>query len=204
MNRELVEYLVPHAGVGDRAELVRGHFDADVQFAALADLNDRSGIAAWMNPGEEFGYQFYRTLGGGEADALRRSREASQELPGAEAVFAGDKSVQTLQGKCEMGAAFVIGHSMDFVDDDCVDSAKVFPALARSKEDIKGFGCSDENVGRVAEHRGALFRKGVASADASANFRAEIASLHGQTLDLSEWAVEVFLKSLERALRGLT
>src|ERR1700722_8896686 len=203
MNGKLVEYLVPHAGVGDGAELVRWDFDANVELAALADLNDGSGLAVGTDSGEEFCDEFYRTLGGGEADALRWRREASEELPGAEPVFAGDESVETFQRECEMGAAFVIGYSVDFIDDDCVDAAEVFPALAGSEEDVEGFRCSDENVGRVAEHRGALFRKSVSSADASSNLRAEIASQHGQVLDLSKRAVEVFLdivgKSFERA-----
>ena len=45
---ELVEDLFPHGGGGDGAELVAGHFDGEVEFAALADLNDVAGLReAW-------------------------------------------------------------------------------------------------------------------------------------------------------------
>ena len=42
---EFVEDLFPHAGVGDGAEFVAGDFDGDVEFAALADLDDGGGLA---------------------------------------------------------------------------------------------------------------------------------------------------------------
>src|ERR1700679_3845312 len=68
MRGELVEYLVPHAGVGDRVEFIGRHFDGDIQLAALANLDDGGGLAIRVDPGEKIGYQLNRILSGREAD----------------------------------------------------------------------------------------------------------------------------------------
>ena len=132
-----------------------------------------------MDAGEEVGDEFDWVLRGGEADSLRRCGEAGQELAGAEAIFAGDKGVEAFEREGEVGAAFVVGYGVDFVDDDGADAAEVFAGLAGGEEDVEGLGCGDEDVGRVAEHGGTLFGEGVAGADGGADLRAEIAALHG-------------------------
>ena len=80
---EFVEYLGPHAGVGDGAEFVAGDFDGDVELAALAYLDDGGGLAVGVDAGEEVGDEFDGVLRGGEADALRWRGEAGEELAGA-------------------------------------------------------------------------------------------------------------------------
>ena len=54
----------------------RGDFDGDVEFAALAYLDDGCGFAVWVDAGEEAGYELDGILRGGEADSLRRCVEA--------------------------------------------------------------------------------------------------------------------------------
>ena len=71
-----------------------------------------------------------------------------------------------------MGAAFVVGYGVDFVDDDGADAAEVLAHLAGGEKDVEGFGCGDEDVGRVAKHRRTLFGEGVAGANAGADFGA--------------------------------
>ena len=108
-----------------------GNFDGDVELAALAYLDDGGGLAVWMDAGEEVGDEFDGVLGGGEADSLRRRGEAREELAGAETVFAGDEGVEAFEREGEMGAAFVVGYGVDFVDDDCADAAEVLPAICQ-------------------------------------------------------------------------
>ena len=101
-----------------------------------------------------------------------------------------------------MGAALVVGYGVDFVDDDGADAAEVFPAFSGGEEDVEGLGGGDEDVGRVAEHGGTLFGEGVASADASVDFRTEIAALHCELLDLGQGRVEIFLHIVRKGFEG--
>jgi hypothetical protein len=123
---ELVEDLFPHAGVGDGAEFVAGDLDGNVEFAALAYLDDGGGLAFGMDAGEVIGDQFDGILRGGEADSLRGCCKAGEELAGAEAVFAGDEGIEAFQREGQVGAALVVGYGVDFVDDNGADAAKIF------------------------------------------------------------------------------
>ncbi len=107
-------------------------------------------------------------------------------MAGAETVFAGDEGVETLEREGEVGAAFVVGYGVDFVDDDGADAAEVFPALAGGEEDVEGLGCGDEDVRWIAEHGGTLFGESVAGADCGADLGTEVAALHGELLDLGQ------------------
>ena len=50
--------------------------------------------------------------------------------------------------------------------------------FAGGEDEIEGLRGGDEDVGRVAEHGGALFGEGVAGADCGADLGAEVAALH--------------------------
>ena len=175
------------------AEFVAGDFDGDVELAALADLDDGGGFSFWVDAGEEIGNERDGILCGGEADALWRCGEAGEKLAGAEAVFAGHEGVEAFERQGEVGTALVVGDGVDFVDDDGADAAEIFPGFAGGEKDVERLRRGDENVRRVAKHGGTLFGEGVAGADAGADFRAEIAALHGEALNFGEWGVEVFL-----------
>ena len=101
-----------------------------------------------------------------------------------------------------MRAAFVVGYGVNLVDDDGADAAEMFARFACSEEDVEGFWCGDEDVGRVAEHGGTLFGESVASADASVDFRTEIAALHCELLDLGQGRVEIFLHIVRKGFEG--
>ncbi len=132
-----------------------------------------------MDTGEEGRDQFDGVLRGGEADSLRWRCEAGEEGSGGEAVFAGDEGVETLEREGEVGSALVVGYSVDLVDDDGADSAEVLAGFAGGEEDVEGLRGCDEDVGRVAEHGGALFGEGVAGADSGADLSGEVASFEG-------------------------
>ena len=95
----------------------------------MAYLDDRGGFAVFVDAGEKVGDEFDRVLRGGEADSLRRGAEAGEKLAGAETVFAGDEGVEAFERQGEVRAAFVVGYSMDLVDDDGADAAEVLALL---------------------------------------------------------------------------
>ena len=72
--------------------------EGDVEFAALAYLDDGCGFAIGMDSGEEAGDHLDGILRGGEADSLRRCVEAGEEGSGGELVFAGDEGVEAVEG----------------------------------------------------------------------------------------------------------
>ena len=94
---ELVEDFGPHGVGGDGAEFVAGDLDGEVKLAALAYLNNGGGRTGGVGSGEEFGDELNGVLGGGKADALRRSGEAGEEGSGTEAVFPGDEGVEAFE-----------------------------------------------------------------------------------------------------------
>ena len=100
-----------------------------------------------------------------------------------------------------MRPALVIRHSVNFVDDDRLHAAEMFPALPCGEKDVERFGCGDEDVRRVPQHRGALFGKRVSGPNSGANLGAQITSLHGQALNLSERTIKIFLHIIREGLK---
>ena len=101
-----------------------------------------------------------------------------------------------------MGSALVVGYGVDFVDDDGADVAEVLAGFSGGEEDVERFRRGDEDVGRVAEHGGAVFGEGVSGADAGANFGGEVAAFEGELLDFAEGLVEVFLDVVGEGFEG--
>ena len=132
---KLIEDLGPHGRGGDGAELVRWHLDGEIEGTALANLDDGGGVAVWVGAHQKVGDQFDRVLGCGQTNALRRLRHAGEHGSGREAVFATDESVEALKREGEVGAAFIVGDGMDFVDDDGLDARarlwRDLPAVSR-------------------------------------------------------------------------
>ena len=90
-------------------------------------------------------------------------------MAGAETIFAGDEGIEAFEREGQVGAALVVGYSVDFVDDHGADTAKMLARFAGGEEDVKGLGRSDQDVRRVAEHGGTFLGEGVAGADAGAD-----------------------------------
>jgi hypothetical protein len=133
---------------------------------------------------EEIADQTDGILRGGEADALRRGREAGKRARRSEAIFAADEGVQTFEGQGQVRAAFVISDGVDFIDDDGADVAQIVAALVRREQDVERFRRGDDDVRRTLEHEPALGLQRVPGADGSADAGAEIAAFEGQLLDL--------------------
>src|SRR5690349_17219038 len=114
--------------------------------------------------GEEVGDEFDGFLRGGEADARK--------------FFAGEM-VEALEGESEVSAAFVVGDSVDFVDDYGFDGFENFTAACGGQQNVEGFRSGDEDVRRVREHGAAFVGEGVTGADSRANFGHEVAALAG-------------------------
>ena len=110
---------------------------------------------------------------------------------GGEAVLAADEGVESLEREHEVGAALVVGHGVDFVDDDGADAREIGARFFRGEQDEEGLRRGDEDVGRLLEHGAALGGERVAGADGGADGRAEIAALKGELLYLLQRLFEV-------------
>ena len=136
--------------------------------AAARPVEDDTSAGS-ADAGEEVGDELDGVLGGGEADALRGRGEAGEDGAGGEAVFAADEGVEAFEREGEVGAALVVGDGVDLVDDDGADAGEVLAGLAGGEQDVEGLGRGDEDVGRMLEHRRAVFGERVAGADAGAD-----------------------------------
>ena len=101
-----------------------------------------------------------------------------------------------------MRSAFVVRDSVDFVDDDGLDTGEVLAWLFSSEQDVERLWRCDEDVRRSLEHRGALFGERIAGANAGADLRAEVATCLRKELDLSKRSVEVLLDVVGEGFEG--
>ena len=155
-----------------------------------------------MRAAEEASYELDGILGGGKADALRRSGQACEHCARREAVFAADEGFEALEREGEVGAALVVGDGVDFVDDDGADAGEIGAGFAGREQDVERLGGGDEDVRRTLEHGDAVFGGGVAGADAGADFGGEEAAFEGKLLNFAQGAVEVFLHVVRERLEG--
>ncbi len=103
-----------------------------------------------------------------------------------------------------MCAALVVGHGVDFVDDDGADAGEIGAGLLGGEQDVERLGRGDEDVRRLLEHGAALGGERVAGADGGADRRAEIAAFESERLDFPQRLSRFFWTSLESALSGET
>ena len=135
------------AGLGHRRD---GHLDAQVELLARARVDDRD-LA--VRPDEEAPDLIERALRGAQPDPLHRPARLS---------------LQPLEREREMRAALGVGDGVDLVDDHRVDAAEHRPSL-RGEDQVQRLRRGDEDVGRLARHRGALALGRVAGADGYAH-----------------------------------
>src|SRR6266851_1336255 len=92
-----------------------------------------------------------------------------------------------------MRAAFVIGHSMDFIHDHGVYVTEDLTAFPCGKKNVERLRRCYQNMRRSFEHCLALTGKSVTGADGHAHLWHEQSFLSGQGHDLGQRAFQVFL-----------
>ena len=135
----------------------------------------------WSGPGgaaQKFGDEFDGFLRGGKTDSSER--------------FA-DQILEALKGKREVRSAFVIGHRVDFVDDNGIDSFENFSALRGGQQDVERFGSGNQNMRGARQHSTAFMCERVTRTDGCTNFRHKDAALPGKLQDFAERDFQVFL-----------
>ena len=121
--------LIPHFIGRDRPKRAGRHFDCYIESAAMTDVYDDRIVSS--DTGQEVGNRFDRLLGSRKTDPHRpRSNEC----------------IQTLQRERQVGASFVIGHSVNLVHDNRLDVSQDIAALLGRQEDVERFGSGHQNV----------------------------------------------------------
>ena len=144
----------------DRPQFLLRQLQGQIQLAGVAGVHDgavgrsvrRDGVIAHQQPGDFLDRPLrgrqpdadYRLLGQG-AEALHRQRQVR--------------------------AALVVGHGVNFVQDQGVDAPQPAPPAGRGEQDVQRFGGGDEDMRRMFRHFLPRRRAGVAGADANADFR---------------------------------
>ena len=178
---------LPDTARGDRAQLLVRDLDSKVERAPLP-YADHVHLLAFACAGEELRNKRDGVLRCRQTDALRRCTAPAHQC------------VEALQGKHEMRPAFVIGNRMDLIDDDGAYGTEMVAALLCRQQNVERLRRGDEDVRRTPQHRLPLARKRVAGAHSRADFRAKIAALECQGLDLPQGAVQVLLYVVREGL----
>ena len=147
---------------GDRAELVVGQFQGQVQPPAMTGIHDRAArrpvrvVPVRARADQQPGDRLDRPLGGGQAHPLHR-------LPG--------DVRQPLQGEGQVRAALVPGHRVDLVHDHGAGAAQHGPAPFGGQQQVERLRRGDQDVRRVLEHGGPLGCRRVTGPDRDADRR---------------------------------
>ena len=175
--------FVPHFVGRDGTELAARNFDGQIQFPPMADLHDdRIGVSSST---EKLRNKFDGPLRGGKTDAGQR--------------FAG-QMIETFEGKSQVRAALVVGHGVDFVDDDGANGFQDFAAFRGGQENVQRLGSSDQDMRRTREHRAALVGESVSGAHGGANVRHEEAALPGELKNFAERSFQILLNVVTQRL----
>src|SRR5271157_2971041 len=126
---------------------------------------------------------------------LLRSREANAHRRTMRQRF------QTLQRESQMSATFIVGYSMNLVDNHGLDITQDRSALLRRQQDVQRLRRGHENVRRPLQHGPPLVHERIASADRSANLRHEEAALARHLQNLSKWYFEILLDIVAQRLQ---
>ncbi len=108
--------------------------------------------------------------------------------------------VQTGERQGQVRTALVAGHRVDLVDDDRAHGAQRRARPLGGQKDEERLRRRDQNVGRLAQHLGALGLGRVARADGGADRAQRDPALVGQRADLRERSLEVALHVVGQCL----
>jgi hypothetical protein len=169
---------------GDRAQLVVGQFQGQVQSPAVAGIHDRAArrpvrvVPVLARADQQPGDRLDRPLGGGQAHPLHR-------LPG--------DVRQPFQGEGQVRAALVPGHRVDLVHDHGAGAAQHGPAPFRGQQQVERLRRGDQDVRRVLEHGGPFGRRRVTGPDRDADGRRGQPEPPGRRGDLPQRRLQVLL-----------
>ncbi len=110
--------------------------------------------------------------------------------------------IEARKGEGEMGAALVVCHGVDFVDDDGADGLQHFAGTFGGEKDEKRLGCGDEDVRGFAAHPRAIGRGSVAGAHVGVDGREPDAALDGEFGYFGERDVEVLADVVGESFEG--
>src|SRR5882724_5295180 len=168
--------LIPQFVAGNGPKFLTWNFDCEIHLALMADVHH---YRIWvMVAGKKVGHGFDWLLRGRESDAhgtLNRQR------------------IQALKGESQVGAAFVVGHSMDFVHDDGVYVSKNAAALLSSEQNVERFRRGHQDMGRPLQHPLTFMHERVAGPDGCPNLRHQQTFFAGQSSDLPQRPFQIFL-----------
>ena len=182
--RDQVQDLGHLLGGGDRAELVVGQLQGEVQLPAVAGIDDRAAgrpvrvVAVRSGADQQPGDGLDRPLGGGQAHPLHRLLRDVR---------------QPLQGEGQVRAALVPRDRVDLVHDHRPGAAQHGPAPLRGHQQVERLRGGDQDVGRVLEHGGAFGGGGVAGPDRDPDVRRAEPELAGHPGDLAQRRLQVLL-----------
>ena len=159
---EPVVDLLPDLIGRDRLDRRAWHLEPQVHVADVPLVDDLAigsravlSVGAAVAPGahEEARHVLDRSNGRRQADAHRRHscRPRSDVLDRDERACAihavdvaldavNDEVLESLESEREMGAALVVGHRVDLVDDHRADGLEHRPAVAGRQQDVEGLG----------------------------------------------------------------
>ena len=109
---------------------------------------------------------------------------------------------EPLHGQGEMGASFVIGDRMDFIEDDRFRRFEKFSAPRSGKENVQRFGSSNEYMRGPSHHGLPLVRRCIPGAHRRANLRHHNPFCIGQMENLGQRLGEVFGDIIGQGLEG--
>ncbi len=90
-----------------------------------------------------------------------------------------------------MGATLVVGHGVNFIDNDGARRAQHAPRAFSRQQNEERFGCRDQNVGRTLAHLLAFPHGRVAGAHGGADGREENSLFGGQRGDFGERRIQI-------------
>jgi hypothetical protein len=188
--REHVGHLLRR---GHGLEVLLRQLDRQVQRAAVPDVDHLAARTAVLQAAaggvahEQPRHRLDRSLGGREPDA--------HGAPIAE-------PIEALEAEHQMRSALVARDGVDLVDDHRLDRAQDLAALLGGDHQEERLGRGDQDLGRLAQHRGACGGGGVTAAHPGAQLGNGVTQLAGPRGDLAQWLLEVLLDVGGERLEG--
>src|SRR5262245_21015296 len=157
--RDAVVDLTAQLVAGDRAELLVGRLNAQIERTAMAGVDDRAmrtAIGRETTGADQQARDFI--------DRLLRRREPDALQPAA------GQRVETLHGKRQVRATLVGGDGVNLVDDQRRGIKQQRAAAFGGEQDVERLRGRDEDVWRALDLQGTLARRRIAAAHGDANF----------------------------------